>query len=232
MAMSPGWHLPVPARSGAAIRAVAARILAERQFKQGEDLWQRFLAWLGSLLNIQVPGFLGSGWAPFAVLAFLVAGAAAIIFLALRNGAPGRARRARPTGVVVTDQDQELSAEQWRKEADRLAAQGNYREALRCRYRALVAELADRRLIDQVPGRTSGDYDRAVRALVPEAAEQFSSATRRFERCWYGHEASDANAQVVFDEQARAVLAEVGSGRWKAVANGAERGRDQLVGFR
>jgi hypothetical protein len=100
------------------------------------------------------------------------------------------------------------------------------------RYRALVAELADRRLIDQVPGRTSGDYDRAVRSLVPEVAEQFSSVTRLFEQCWYGHEASDANAQVVFDEAARAVLAAVGSGRWRAVANDAEQGTSQLVGLK
>jgi hypothetical protein len=230
--VSYGWHLPVPARSGATIRAMAARILAERQFKQGEDLWQRFLAWLGSLLDIHVPSFLGSGWAPFVVLAVLVAAAAAVIFLALRTGGPRRARRARRTGVVVTEQDRELSAEEWRREADRLAAEGNYREALRCRYRALVAELADRRLIDQVPGRTSGDYDRAVRALVPEAAEQFSSATRLFERCWYGHEASDANAQVVFDEAAGAVLAEVGPGRWRAGVTAADGSSGQLVGLK
>jgi hypothetical protein len=134
--------------------------------------------------------------------------------------------------VVVTDEDQAQTAEQWRLEADRLAAQGDYREALRCRYRALIAELADRRLIDQVPGRTSGDYERAVRALVPEAAEQFSSATRLFERCWYGHEPSDAKAQVVFDEAARAVIDEVGSGRWEALANEAGRNRGELVGLK
>jgi hypothetical protein len=229
--MSPGWHLPVPARSGAAVRAMATRILAEHQFKQGEDLWQRFLAWLGSLLDIQVPGYFGGGWALVVVLAVLVVAAAAVIFLTLRKGVPRRSRRPRRTGVVVTEQDQELSAEQWRKEAERLAGEGSYREALRCRYRALVAELADRRLIDQVPGRTSGDYDRAVRALVPEAAEQFSSATRLFELCWYGHQASDANAQLVFDAAARAVLAEVGSGRWRAASNDAERG-DELVGLK
>jgi hypothetical protein len=210
---------------------MATRILAEQQFKQGEDLWQRFLAWLGSLLDIQVPSYFGGGWALVVVLAVLVVAAAAVIFLTLRKGVPRRSRRPRRTGVVVTEQDQELSAEQWRKEAERLAGEGSYREALRCRYRALVAELADRRLIDQVPGRTSGDYDRAVRALVPEAAEQFSSATRLFELCWYGHQASDANAQLVFDAAARAVLAEVGSGRWRAAANDAERG-GELVGLK
>jgi hypothetical protein len=211
---------------------MAARILAEHQFKQDEDLWQRFVDWLDSHLDIQVPSLFGGTWETFLVLAVLAAAAAAIVFLAVRNGSLRRIRRAPHTGVVVTDEDLARTAEQWRQEADRLAARGNYREALRCRYRALVAELADRRLIDQVPGRTSGDYERAVRALVPEAAEQFSSVTRLFERCWYGQEASGPEAQVVFDEAARAVIAEVGPGRWKAPTKGAGPGSGELVGLK
>jgi hypothetical protein len=211
---------------------MAARILAERQFKQDEDLWQRFVAWLEAHLHIEVPSFFGGTWETFLVLAVLVAAVTGVVFLAVRNGLPRRFRRAGRTGVVVTDEDRARTAEQWRQEADRLAAQGNYREALRCRYRALVAELADRHLIDQVPGRTSGDYERTVRALVPEAAEQFSSATRLFERCWYGQEAPDAKAQVVFDEAARAVIDEVGSGRRKTLAKEAERGTGELVGLK
>ena len=230
--MSPGWHLPVPARSGSAVRAMAARILAEHQFKHDEDLWQRFVDWLDAHLNLQVPALFGATWATFVVLAILIAAVAAIVYLAVRDGSLRQARRAPRTGVVVTDEDRPRSAEQWRQEADRLAAQGNYREALRCRYRALVAELADRRLIDQVPGRTSGDYERAVRALVPEAAEQFSSVTRLFEWCWYGQEASDARAQVVFDEAAGAVIAAVGSGRWRALAKEPGRGSGELVGLK
>jgi hypothetical protein len=230
--MSPVWHLPVPARSGPALRAMAARILAERQFDQGEDLWQRFIAWLEAHLHIAVPSFFGGTWGSFVVLAVLVVAVACLVFLVVRNLPSRRFRRARQTGVVVTDEDRAQTAEQWRQEADRLATQGNYREALRCRYRALVAELADRRLIDQVPGRTSGDYERAVRAMVPEAAEQFSSVTGLFERCWYGHEPSDAKAQLVFDEAARAVIAAVDAGRWKAQVNEAERASDQLVGLK
>jgi hypothetical protein len=162
----------------------------------------------------------------------LVVSVVGVVFLVVRNLPSRRFRRARGTDVVVTDEDRAQTAEQWRQEADRLAAQGNYREALRCRYRALVAELADRRLIDQVPGRTSGDYERAVRALVPEAAEQFSAVTRLFERCWYGHEPSDAKAQVVFDEAARAVIDEVGTGRWKALTKEAEGRSGELVGLK
>jgi hypothetical protein len=210
---------------------MAARILAERQFKQDEDLWQRFVAWLEAHLHIEVPSFFGGTWESFVILAVLAIAVTGVVILVVRNLPSRRSRRARRTGVVVTDEDQAQTAEQWRHEADRLAAQGDYREALRCRYRARIAELADRRLIDQVPGRTSGDYERAVRALVPEAAEQFSSATRLFERCWYGHEASDAKAQVVFDEAAKAVIDEVGSGCWEALANEAGRSRGELVGL-
>jgi hypothetical protein len=192
---------------------MAARILAERQFQQNEDLWQRFVAWLDAHLHVQVPSLFGGTWETFVVLAVLVAAASAVVFLAVRNGSLRRIRPSRRTGVVVTDEDRAQSAEQWR-------------------YRALVAELADLRLIDEVPGRTSGDYERAVRALVPEAAEQFSAVTRLFERCWYGQEASDAKAQVVFNEAARAVIAEVGSGRWKALAKEAGRGSGDLVGLK
>jgi Domain of unknown function (DUF4129) len=230
--MSPGWHLPVPARSGPTVRAMAARILAERQFKQDEDLWQRFVTWLEAHLHVEVPSFFGGTWGSFLVLAVLVVSVVGVVFLVARNLPSRRVRRARRSDVVVTDEDRAQTAEQWRQEADRLAAQGNYREALRCRYRALVAELADRRLIDQVPGRTSGDYERAVRALVPEAAEQFSAVTGLFERCWYGHEPSDAKAQVIFDEAARAVIDEVGFGRWKALTKEAERNSGELVGLK
>ena len=34
--------------------------------------------------------------------------------------------------------------------------------------------------------------------------------------CWYGHEPSDANEQVLFDEAARLVVREVDAGRWQA----------------
>jgi Domain of unknown function (DUF4129) len=230
--MNPGWRLPVPARSGPAMRAIAARIVAERQFKHDEDLWQRFVEWVEAHLNVQVPALFGAVWATFVVLAVLVGAVAAIIYLAIKNGPLRRGRLATKRGVVVTDEDRPRSADDWRREADRLAARGDYREAMRCRYRALVAELADRRLIDQVPGRTSGDYERAVRALVPEVAEQFSSATRLFERCWYGQETSDARAQVVFDDAAGAVIDAVGSGRWKALAKEAGRSEGELVGLK
>ena len=71
-----------------------------------------------------------------------------------------------------------MSAAGWRQQADLLAAQGHYREALRCRYRALVADLAGSGMFDEVPGRTSGDYERLVGEAVPEVSSRFSGLTR------------------------------------------------------
>ena len=69
-------------------------------------------------------------------------------------------------------------------------------------------------LLDEVPGRTSGEYERVVRAVVPGAAPQFAWVTALFESCWYGREPSDADEQVLFDEAAGCGAA----GRWATVS--------------
>lgn len=74
----------------------------------------------------------------------------------------------------------------WAEEAERHERAGELRQALRCRYRETVARLAQAQLIDEIPGRTTGEYDRAVRAAVPTAAAAFGALTRRFEDTWYG----------------------------------------------
>jgi hypothetical protein len=203
----------------------------EPQFRHTEDLWQRLVNWVDAHLHVGVPTFFG-GWVRYVAIAVLLAVLGAVLGFIFRYASLGRMHRQKAPGVVVTDGDVALSASAWRQEADRLAAEGKYRDAVRCRYRALVAELADRGLIDQVPGRTSGDYERIVRALVPEVSEQFSYVTRLFERCWYGHEASDAKAQVVFDEAAKAVLAAVGSARWTSLAHNAAQWPSDLVSLK
>ena len=60
--------------------------------------------------------------------------------------------------VVLRSHGGARTAAQWRAEAAAHDAAGRWREALRCRYRALVAELAGRGLVEEIPGRTSGEY--------------------------------------------------------------------------
>ncbi|HJU00766.1 MAG TPA: DUF4129 domain-containing protein, partial [Actinomycetes bacterium] len=54
------------------------------------------------------------------------------------------------------------------------------------RYRALVADLAARGLVEEVPGRTAGEYRREIGRAAPAASADFAGATELFEVAWYG----------------------------------------------
>jgi len=96
---------------------------------------------------------------------------------ALRDG-PGPAEVAPPRLRPAVD---------WRADAAANEAAGHWRAALRCRYRALVADLAARGLVEEVPGRTAGEYRREVGVNAPAAAGDFDGATALFEAAWYGN---------------------------------------------
>jgi hypothetical protein len=85
------------------------------------------------------------------------------------------------------------SAAEWRAEAEAHERAGAWREAVRSRYRALVADLAFRGVVEEVPGRTAGEYRRQVGRALPDAASDFAGATELFEVAWYGR--SDTGAQ-------------------------------------
>ncbi len=84
---------------------------------------------------------------------------------------------------------------EWQLEAEEHERAGRWRDALRCRYRLLLARLADRGLIEEVPGRTSGEYLNEALEALPGAADDLRSVTLAFERAWYGNRPVDA-AQV------------------------------------
>lgn len=209
----PPWRLPVPGRKAGRVRAMAQHILSEHQFHRGLSIWQRIIDWVERHLHggpdLNIPGG-NLPWLSDVVIFVLVAAIVAVVVIAVRNGAFARFRHPQGQGVVVTDEGQTLAPDEWRRQAERLAAEGRFREALRCRYRALVADLAWRGVVDEIPGRTSGDYERLVGARLPEVSAQFSTITRLFERCWYGRDPSDQRAQVIFDEMAQAILDNVG----------------------
>jgi hypothetical protein len=96
----------------------------------------------------------------------------------------------------------------WRAEAARHEAAGAWRDALRCHWRALVADLAARGLVEEVPGRTTGDYRRHVARAVPGAAKTFASATGLFEVAWYAAQEVDAAAVAEERRLGDQVLAE------------------------
>jgi hypothetical protein len=153
----------------------------------------------------------------------LIAIAVALVFVAVRYVADRTRRRTDQDddaeteesteariGPVAVDRSREPAG--WRLEADEHRANGRWRDALRCRYRALVGDLARRGLIDEVPGRTTGEERRQMRIVAPEALPSFGEAADMFDAAWFGRvpvgEADDDRFRQLDAE----VLARTGAG--------------------
>ena len=194
--------LPPPDHSGASIRRAAREITSRPEFRRpGKSLTQTVLDWLNNLLDriTRVSG--GTTVVGFLILLVALALIGWFVYRATRGLRPDPKRS---VSVIV---DVGRPATDWRAEATAHDAAGRWREALRCRYRALIADLAARGTVREVPGRTTGEYRAALTRDLPAAAADFGVATELFERAWYGAEAAGPDENRRFDEAAERVVA-------------------------
>lgn len=200
------------------IRRTAEEVLSQADYAEagGPSLLDRALQaaleQLGRLLlRFDGDGGAGSIVAALALVAIVLALlTAVVVFL-------GRLRRGATVSTVVTGPIGRTPVS-WADEAERHLREGAYREALRCRYRETLAVLAAADLVDEVPGRTTGEYLHAVTTALPAAADPFATLTGRFEDVWYGGDDVDVDdLAAVHALQARIVDAvprrTVGAGR-------------------
>ena len=192
------------------IRRAAREILARHEFRRPpRSPVQVVLDWIGRQLE-KIFSWAPGGGTGTDIVGFLVAAVAvAAIVLLLVRFARGVQRD--PGTDVPFDADVGRAATDWQAEAAAHEAAGEWREALRCRYRAMVADLAARGVVDEVPGRTAGEYRTAVSRAAPSAAPDFSGATELFERAWYGGKPTGPDDSLRFRELSDRVL--VGAGR-------------------
>lgn len=106
--------------------------------------------------------------------------------------------------AVAVDRTREPT--NWRRDAEQHRLAGRYRDALRCRYRALVGDLARRGLIDEIPGRTTGEERAQLRRVTPTASAPFNSAADLFDGAWFGHRAVGVADDDRFQSLERDVL--------------------------
>lgn len=180
-AAGPG-ELRAPREGAAQARRRASDILSRPEFRpKPRSLIERALDKVGELFD-KIIGGVGGGspvlaWGAVAVIAALLGFALWRAARALQNDLGG-------AGDVAVDGRRRPPAD-WRAEAAAHEAAGRWRDALRCSWRAVVAELAAGGLVEEVPGRTTGEYRAGVARSLPAAAEPFSRATRLFEDAWY-----------------------------------------------
>jgi Domain of unknown function (DUF4129) len=176
--------LPAPTRDPDRVREAVREVLARPEFRPPDrTLLERVFGWLLEQAGRLLAELGASGAGGIVGLAVLALALLGIVLLAARFS---RGMTASPEVRAAVPGVPRRPAADWRAEAEAHERAGAWRQALRCRYRALVAELAARGLVDEVPGRTAGEYRREVRRSLPDAAADFAGATELFELAWYG----------------------------------------------
>ena len=201
---------PAPEHGGADVHARIDEILSRPEFRRpGKPLVQRVLDAIGRRLGDLFEALTGGGSGTVVAWVIVIAFAAvAAVMVARLIRSLGR-DPAVASAVTATEADIGRPATAWRAEADAHEAAQRWRDAIRCRYRALVVDLAGRGVVDEVPGRTSGEYRREVAASVPTAATDFSRASDIFDVAWYGAASADSDDAAGFRALEQRVLSAV-----------------------
>ncbi len=212
-----GVDLPTPNVDPSRVRAATHQILSLPEFRPPrrsplQAAWHWLATEAGRLLGhlFEGAGGVGPMLVSLVAIAVVVALVVALVVLTVRHR--GGYRGGRRSAAVLQGHGPSRSPADWRAEAAAHGAAGRWRDALRCRYRALVAELVGRGLVEEIAGRTSGEYRRDVNAVAPAAGPAFDGATDLFEQAWYGDRPAGPEDQDRFDELARRVLTPVGGG--------------------
>ena len=183
--------LPVPVRDPQQVREVTREVLSRPEFRVPErSLMERVIDWVLEMIGRLLAALGGSGAGGIVGLVLLGLILLGVGVLAARFS---RGLTPSPEVAAAVAGGRLRSAVEWRAEAEAHERAGAWREAVRSRYRALVADLALRGVVDEVPGRTAGEYRREVDQALPDAAGDFAGATELFEVAWYGR--ADTGAQ-------------------------------------
>lgn len=199
----PSWpaELPPPTVPPEDARRAADDILSRPEYREPEpSLVERVLEAIGDFLGEAIATLTGSG--PGGVIATLVVvglvGVAAWFLVRSLGATRGRAHPSPEPLVQGTTAPDDPAT--WIAEAERLAAAGSHRRALRCRYQAMVARLLRDGAVEDVPGRTPRELAAELAARRPGLEDDVGAATEEFEQAWYGGAAVSAQGYHRFSE--------------------------------
>ena len=182
--------------------------LARSDYNTDPSLWERFWVWVTerladfSELNAAAPANL--------VPIIVVLAVAVLLGVALYLGGPLRARRrvARGESFAVFDDD-DADAAGFTAAADEAARRGDWPVAVLMRFRAIIRDLDERGVLDDVPGMTAREASAAGGARLPDHQRPLRWAGELFDAVCYGSARPGARE----DEHLRALAADVASAR-------------------
>jgi hypothetical protein len=202
-------ELRVPDRDPQQVREVVHEVLSRPEFRPPpRSLTERVLDWVLEVIGRLLAALGGSGAGGIVGLVLLALVLVGVGVLAARFS---RGLTPSPEVAAAVPGGRRRSAAEWRAEAEAQERAGAWREAVRSRYRALVADLASRGLVEEVPGRTAGEYRRELGRALPDAATDFAGATELFEVAWYGRSRPGAGEAAHLRDLSDRVLRRAGT---------------------
>ncbi|WP_344234883.1 DUF4129 domain-containing protein [Kribbella hippodromi] len=165
----------------------AAKELSKSAYREsGGSLIEKALAkvmdWIRDLLD-SLTGTSPNGHAGLAMLIGLLVLITVVVLW--RAGVLRTSRKA--TSQAVFDTARPQSAAQYRSLAEREAASGEYALAIRSRFRACVAELTERTVLDERAGRTAYEVVADASRAAPVLREPLQPAALVFTEVVYGN---------------------------------------------
>lgn len=190
-------ELPLPETDPSEVREAADEILSRVQFRRPPpSLFDRAEDAVSEAMGRALESLLGSGAGTALAWLVLASSVGLAMFFLTRFGRTVTADRAIdgvPEMIELT-----RSPAEWRSVAAEHEQAGRWKEGLLARYRALVGQLVLDGVLDDVPGRTTGEYRREVAERRAELAEAFGEASALFERAWYGDEPTGSPERDLF----------------------------------
>lgn len=199
--------LPQPEQDPQAVRDLADQILRDARYdRPPRPLAERVLDWIGDRLADLLGSLAGGGGGTVVAWLVLLGAVGGVVYLLVRHGRVTLPALPRPDAAAVMV-ERSRSPAGWRAEAAAHEAAGRWAEGLRCRHRALVADLVRRGVVADQAGRTAREHGRDVATHLPSAAPAMGEATDLFEAAWYGGRPTGPEEARRFEALESAVLA-------------------------
>jgi hypothetical protein len=169
------------------IHRIPAQQLARRELARSiyqPSIWTRLSQDIANWLNrLSIGPAKGGWWLLIVLIIVLVLVIAGVLY---RIGPLGRSRRQRDGALLAGTQ---LTAADYRREAERRAEAGDYAGAIIQRVRAIAVELETRGVLLPRPGRTASELAAEVAGALPDSAAGLRAAARLFDDVRYGDRA-------------------------------------------
>jgi hypothetical protein len=161
----------------------------------------KVLRWFGERLaelldtvSSSVPGGI------FGLVVLVAVAIVVLVVIRLRVGKMGRAARLKH----LVFEGRARSADEYRKSAEAAAARGDFDDAVRERFRAVVRALEQRALLDARSGRTADEAAADAGRLLPGCADELRHGAASFDDVHYGGRTASAEGyQRLVDLDAR-----------------------------